>query len=331
MNLQLIDDLKTRAKTAHKRVVFPESNCVAILRCAQSLLEEDIADVLLVGNPCDVEKLARENDINLDGAAFFDHTSEEKLSSLVEPVMGVSPQFKARAILQRAKKPLNAAMFLVLIDDADCCAAGRDYTTPDVIVAAQTILGSAPGVSSISGISIVDAPGFEGSEGSMFAIGDCITNVFPDAATLADTAIASADTVSALLGWEPRVAMLSYSTGGSVEDPSVDAIREAITIARRRRHDLKIDGDFQLDTAIIEESACRKLSRMSDVAGKANVLVFPNAHVTNIGVKLLKIFGQADVYGPIIRGFSQPICIFPRFAPESEMMGNILTLLVRSS
>lgn len=331
MNQQLIDDFKTRAKSARKRVVFPESNCIDILRCVQSLLEEEIADALLVGNPCEVKELARENDINLDGVTFFDHTSEKELASLIQPVMSVSPQFKERAILQWAKKPLNAAMFLVLIGDADCCAAGRDYTTPDVIAAGQTILGSAPNVSSISGISIVDAPGFVGTEGSMFAIGDCITNVFPDAVTLADTAIASADTVSALLGWEPRVAMLSYSTGGSVEDLSVDVIREAIDVARRRRPDLKIDGDFQLDTAIIEESACRKLSRGSDVAGKANVLVFPNAHATNIGVKLLKIFGRADVYGPIIRGFSQPICIFPRSAPASEMMGNVLTLLVRSS
>ena len=331
MNQQLIDDLKARAKAARKRVVFPESSCVDVLRCVQSLLEQDIADILLVGNPDKVSTLAQENDIDLDGAVFFDHTSEAERASLVKPVMAVSPQFKEHAIVRRADKPLNAALFLVLIGDADCCAVGREYNTPEIIVAGQTILGSAPDVSSISSVSIVDAPGFEGSEGPMFAIGDCILSVFPDAAKLADTAIATADTVYALLGWEPRVAMLSYSTDGDIDEPSVDAIHEAIRIAHERRPSLKIDGDFQLDTAIDEKSASRKLSRESDVAGKANVLVFPNAHATNIGVKLIKIFGHADIYGPIVRGFSRPICIFPRSAPASGMMGNVLTLLARTS
>ena len=331
MNQQLLDDLSARAKAAHKRVVFPEADCVDILRCAQNLLEGNIADVLLVGNPEYVKDIAAQNDVNIAGAAFFDCESEEARASLVKPVLAATAQFKEKAILRRAKKPLNAAMFLVLTGAADCCAAGRVYTTGDVIIAAQTIIGLAPGVSSISSISIVDAPGFEGPQGSMLAIGDCAINVLPDSSTLADIAIASADTVSTLLGWDPRVAMLAFSTDGSAEDTSIDVIREGIRIAQERRPDLKIDGEFQLDTAINPVSASRKLKRPSEVAGKANVLVFPNIHAGNIGVKLIQTFGHADAYGPIIQGFARPICDFSRSAPVSEMMGNILMLLVRAA
>ena len=331
MNQQFIDDLKVRAKAGHKRVVFAEADCADILRCAEQLLAEDIADVLLVGNPDEVKALAASESINIEGAEFFDYTSEEERQSLVEPVLAASSQFKEKAILRRAKKPLNAAMFLTLIGRADCCAAGRVLTTGDVIIAAQTIIGLAPGVSSISSIGIVDAPGFEGPQGPMLAIGDCAINVLPDAETLADIAIASADTVSNLLGWDPRVAMLAFSTDGSAEDPSIDVIREGVRIAQERRPDLKIDGEFQLDTAINPVSASRKLTRPSEVAGKANVLIFPNLHAGNIGVKLIQTFGHADAYGPIIQGFAKPISDFSRSAPVSEMMGNILMLLVRAN
>ncbi len=304
---------------------------MACISLNPSVLRDNIADVLLVGNPDETRQVAAQANINIDGATFFDNTSEEERASLVEPVLAATSQFKEKAILRRAKKPLNAAMFLVLTGKADCCAAGRVYTTGDVIIAAQTIIGLAPGVSSISSIGIVDAPGFEGPEGPMLAIGDCAINVLPDSETLADIAIASADTVSALLGWDPRVAMLAFSTDGSAEDPSIDVIREGIRIAQEKRPDLKIDGEFQLDTAINEVSASRKLKRESAVAGKANVLIFPNIHAGNIGVKLIQTFGHADAYGPIIQGFARPICDFSRSAPVSEMMGNILMLLVRAA
>ena len=155
--------------------------------------------------------------------------------------------------------------------------------------------------------------------------------MLPDSETLADIAIASADTVSSLLGWEPRVAMLSFSTDGSSEDDSIDVIRKGIEIARSKRPELKIDGEFQLDAAINPKVAARKVKRESDVAGTANVLIFPNLHAANIGVKLIQTFGHADAYGPVIQGFAKPVCDFSRSAPVSEMMGNILMLLVRAN
>ncbi len=330
MNQEFFASLTTRAKAAHKHIVFPEADCADILACAEKLLSDDIAEVTLVGDPDQITTVANEHSIDVGGAHIFDCTSEEVRETLVEPVLAASEMFSEKSIRRKAKNPLNAALFLVLIGKADCCAAGRVLTTGEVIIAAQTIIGLADGINTISSVGIVDAPGFTGPEGSMLAIGDCAINVLPDAPTLADIAISSADTVSNLLGWEPRVAMLSFSTDGSSEDESLDVIREGIKIARERRPQLKIDGEFQLDTAINPVSASRKLKRESDVAGKANVLIFPNIHAGNIGVKLIQTFGHADAYGPILQGFAKPICDFSRSAPLSEMMGNILMLLVRA-
>ena len=331
MNQAFIDDLTARAKTAHKHIVFPEGDCADILRCAENLLKDDIADVTIIGNAETVGALAASEGIDLTGATYFDNTSEEARASLVGPVLAVTDQFSEKAVQRKAKKAENAAMFLVLTGQADCCAAGRVLTTADVIIAAQSIVGFAPGTSAVSSLGIADIPGYEGPEGSMLAIGDCAINVLPDSETLADIAIASADTVSSLLGWEPRVGMLSFSTDGSSEDDSIDVIRKGIEIAREKRPGLKIDGEFQLDAAINPAVAARKVKRESEVAGNANVLIFPNLHAANIGVKLIQTFGHADAYGPVIQGFAKPVCDFSRSAPVSEMMGNILMLLVRAN
>ncbi len=331
MNQQFIDDLTERARAAHKRVVFPEAECADILRCAEQLLAGDIADVTLVGKPDAIAAVADAEGIDVSAAAVFDVTSEEAREELAAAMLAASDALSEKAARRKSKNSLNAAMMLVATGQADCCAAGRVLTTGEVIVAAQSIVGLAKGIDTISSIGIVDAPGFEGPEGPMLAIGDCAINVLPDAPTLADIAISSADTVASLLGWEPRVAMLAYSTDGSAEDDSIDVIREGVRIAQERRPDLKVDGEFQLDTAINPVTASRKLSRPSDVAGSANVLIFPNIHAGNIGVKLIQTFGHADAYGPVLQGFAKPVCDFSRSAPVSEMMGNILMLLVRAA
>lgn len=331
MNQAFIDDLTARAKAAHRHIVFPEGDCPDILRCAENLLRDGIADVTIIGSEQAVSELAAAEGIDLTGATYFDSADEDARASLVGPVLAATDQFSEKAVMRKAKKAENAAMFLLLTGQADCCAAGRVLTTADVIIAAQSIVGFAPGTSAVSSLGIADIPGYEGPEGSMLAIGDCAINVLPDSETLADIAIASADTVSSLLGWEPRVAMLSFSTDGSSEDDSIDVIRRGIEIARERRPDLKIDGEFQLDAAINPKVAARKVRRESEVAGNANVLIFPNLHAANIGVKLIQTFGHADAYGPVIQGFAKPVCDFSRSAPVSEMMGNILMLLVRAN
>lgn len=329
MESTFINGLKEKARQAHRRIVFPETGCKEILECASLLLSEDIAEVTLVGVRSDIEARAKESGIDITGAEFFDQTREEERASLVAPVQESGSDLSEKAILRKAKSAINAAMLLVQAGKADCVAAGRELTTADVIIAAQTIIGLAPGIQVVSSLGIADIPGYEGPQGSMLAIADCAINAHPDAEELADIALSSAETVHSLLDWEPRVALLAFSTCGSSEDDSIDTIRHAVEIAQDRRPDLAIDGEFQLDAALDPRVAARKVKRESSVAGQANILIFPNLHAGNIGVKLIQTFGKADVYGPVLQGFAKPICDFSRSAPVSEMMGNILMLLVR--
>ena len=268
--------------------------------------------------------------MSAEGFSYYSLEGEEEKEGLCEEYLERFSDFSKKALLRKMKDPLQGAMFLAKLGKGDCVAAGREYTTAEVILAAQTIVGLREGCSTVSSLGIVNVPGFEGPQGSMFAIADCAVNVAPDARELSDIAIASADTVRSLLGWEPRVAMLAFSTCGSTEDESLLPIRESMELTRKREPALKIDGEFQLDSAIKPEVAAKKVPRESDVAGKANVLIFPNLHAGNIGVKLIQTFGKADAYGPVLQGFALPICDFSRGAPLSEMMGNLLMLLVRA-
>lgn len=328
--MDLMQKLALQAKGDPKRVAFPESANEMILKCAEQLVLEGYGKPLLVGNPAAVQTAAGACGVSVEGFAYFDNTDEAALEQLVADYTARYDDFSEKAVRRKAKDGVNCAMFLCKLGRVDCVAAGREYTTADVILAAQTIGGMEPGVNAISSLGILNIPGFEGPEKNMLAIADCAINMAPDAADLADIAIASADTVSSLLGWEPRVAMLAFSTCGSSEHESLDVIRQAIEIAQGRRPGLKIDGEFQFDSAIIPGVAAKKVQRESDVAGKANVLIFPNLHAGNIGVKIFQYIGHADAYGPVLQGFAYPVCDFSRGAPLSEMMGNIIMLIVRA-
>lgn len=328
--MDLMQKLALQAKGDPKRVAFPESANEMILKCAEQLVLEGYGKPLLVGNPAAVQTAAGACGVSVEGYAYFDNTDEAALEQLVADYTARYDDFSEKAVRRKAKDGVNCAMFLCKLGRVDCVAAGREYTTADVILAAQTIGGMEPGVNAISSLGILNIPGFEGPEKNMLAIADCAINMAPDAADLADIAIASADTVSSLLGWEPRVAMLAFSTCGSSEHESLDVIRQAIEIAQGRRPGLKIDGEFQFDSAIIPGVAAKKVQRESDVAGKANVLIFPNLHAGNIGVKIFQYIGHADAYGPVLQGFAYPVCDFSRGAPLSEMMGNIIMLIVRA-
>ena len=301
-----------------------------ILKAAEEVVTRGIGFPVLIGNPDVIRELAERTGVNTSGFTYCDNTSEENRTALASEYRKSFGELSEKAVLRKSKDPINYAMFLLKTSQVDCVAAGRECTTADVIIAAQNIVGLEEGFRSISSLGILNVPGFDGPEGQILAIADCAVNAAPDADDLADIAIASADTVSALLKWEPRIGMLSFSTCGSSEHESIDVIRQGIEIVRRRRPDLKIDGEFQLDAAINPSTAAKKVKRESEVAGKANVLIFPNLHAGNIGVKLIQTFGKADAYGPVLQGFALPVCDFSRSAPLSEMMGNIIMLIIRA-
>ena len=193
------------------------------------------------------------------------------------------------------------------------------------------VIGLKPGIATISSIGLCDIPGFEGSEGSLLAIGDSAVCTNPNPEELASIAISACETVQSLLGWEPRCAMVSYSTLGSGAGELVDKVVVAVKIANEKRPDLAIDGEFQLDSAINPAVAAKKVQRESKVAGKANVVIWPDLNVGNVGVKLIQQFGKADAYGPMLQGFAKVVCDCSRSAPVSELKGNIVISAVRAA
>ena len=272
-----------------------------------------------------------EPSVSTAGFNYFNNTDAEVLASLAESYTASFDEFSAKSVIRKSKDPVMCAMFLLKTGKVDCVAAGKEYSTGDVLLNAMSIVGLQEGVERPSSLGLCDIPGFEGPQGQFLAVADCAMTAQPDARDLAGIAISSADTVKGLLGWEPRVAMLSFSTCGSAEHETIDTVRDAIGLVKEMRPDIKIDGEFQLDSAIIPKVAAKKVKRESDVAGKANVLIFPNLHAGNIGVKLIQIFGHANAYGPVLQGFAKPVCDFSRSAPVYEMLGNVAMLIIRAA
>lgn len=328
---EFIQQMTNMAKLSPQRVAFPEASNIDILRTAEQVVLTGIGYPLLVGNQAEIEAIAAQNNVSTEGFIYFDNTSEKMKADLAQEYCSKFEDFSEKSVLRKIKDSVRCAMFLLKLNIVDCVAAGKEYSTGDVVFEAMSIVGLQEGVESPSSLGIADVPGFLGPKGQMFGIADCAITAQPDTKDLAGIAIASANTVSTLLGWEPRVAMLAFSTCGSAEHESIDVIREAVKLVHEKRPDIKCDGEFQLDSALLPKVAAKKVPRESDVAGKANVLIFPNLHAGNIGVKLIQIFGHANAYGPILQGFKQPVCDFSRSAPVEEMLGNVAMLIIRAA
>ena len=327
----LIEAMVQRAAQCPQRVALPEAESPDVLRLAARLVETHVATPVLVGDASRVKAVLDCERIDGDGFDYFDLSDESAVEAFERDYIERYSDFKPKALRRRVLDPLLCSMLLVKAGVVDGVAAGKECPTADVVAAAMQIVGLAPGVESPSSLGIADIPGFDGSEGSMLALADCAITAWPDAEELAGIAMASADTVSLLLGWEPRVALLSFSTCGSAEHETIEVVRRAVEIVHERRPDLACDGELQLDAAIVPSVAEHKVPRESAVAGKANVLVFPNLHAGNIGVKLIQIFGHANAYGPVLQGFAAPVCDFSRSAPLEEMLGNVAMLVVRAA
>ncbi len=320
-----------RAAQAPKRVCFPESYNVDIITCAAAVVECGMGTPVMIGSKEQIEQLAQESGVSTVGFDYFDNTSDDQRESLaVMYEESGKTDYSHKAVVRKSKDPVNCGMFLLSLGKVDCVAAGKDYSTGDVVFSAMSFVGLADGIESPSSLGIADIPGFEGPQSSMLALADCAITAQPDASDLAGIAIASADTVRNLMGWEPRVALLAFSTKGSAEHETIDVIRQAKERVHELRPDIACDGELQFDAAIIPAVAAHKVKHDSPVAGKANVLVFPNLHAGNIGVKMVQIFGHANAYGPVLQGFKLPVCDFSRSAPVEEMLGNVAMLIVRA-
>lgn len=332
MKNNLMNEIFAKAKANPKRVAFPEANNIKMLAAMQEVASKGYAETVVVGNIEEVKTLVKENNIDDSKFKYIDNLDEKYSNDVLQRYLKLpNIIFGEKSLLRRMKDPLNFALMMEAVGDVDVTFAGINSSTGEVIYAAQTLIGLEDNLDTISSIGIAEMPNYTFSYGSnIIAVGDCAVCTNPSASELASIAIAACDTMKAVTGYEPRCAMLSYSTCGSGSGELVDKVTSAIKIAKEKRPDLKIDGEFQLDSAIVPEVATKKVKKESEVAGKANILIFPDLNAGNIGVKLIQRFGGANAYGPLLQGFRKICCDCSRGAPISEMVGNIAISVVRA-
>ena len=328
----VLDQIYAKAKLNPQRVAFPEAENEKMMAAAYQAGTEGYIIPILVGNTEKINELIAERGYDPKAFRLVDIGDESYRDSVIEKYVALpDTRLKAKALARRMTDPLYFAMVMQAADEADVTFAGIDNTTGDVLLAGQMIIGLQPGLATVSSIGLCEIPGFEGSEGNLLAIGDSAVCTNPNPEQLASIAIAACDTVKSLLDWEPRCAMVSYSTLGSGQGELIDKVVEAVKIAQEKRPDLAIDGEFQFDAAISPAVAAKKVKRESKVAGKANVVIWPDLNVGNVGVKLIQQFGHADAYGPMLQGFNKVVCDCSRGAPVSEIVGNIVISAVRAA
>lgn len=330
--MSLMDQLRERACVTRMRVAFPEGTDETMMRAVAEITSQGIAECVLVGDGAELRRLADERGISLEGIEVADIADEAANADLAERYLAHPDcPFKSKGVARRLSRPMEHAFIMQALGDVDITFAGISCSTGDVILAGQTIIGLAEGIDTVSSVGIFDIPGYEGSEGNLLGFGDSAVCANPDPAQLASIAISACETIAALTQWEPRCALLSYSTCGSAEGELVDKVVQALDIANERRPDLKIDGEFQFDSAVNPRVAQRKVGRDSEVAGRANIVIWPDLNVGNVGVKLVQQFAHADAYGPMLQGFKKIVCDCSRSAGVNEIVGNVIMSCARAA
>ena len=330
--MTLIQKLTEDAKACERkaRVALPECEAAKTLQAARRVADDGIGIPVLV-SPADVIRAtAEEAGIDLAGMQIVDTSDADALEELASRFMdaGKPRMLSAKGIRRKLKNPMWWAMVMEELGDVDCTFCGHVNTTGDVLMCAQMTIGLAEGVDVPSILALVETPGFEGPEGSVICFTDCGLNPEPNASELASIAISAADGVRSIMGWEPRVGFLSFSTKGSGAGQSVERVREALDLVHERRPDIAADGELQLDAAIDEAVAAKKVGGASEVAGRANVLVFPDLNSANIAVKLVQRFAKGAAYGHTLNGFAKPVADSSRGATVDEIVGDIAMLVL---
>ncbi|MDR0743399.1 MAG: phosphate acetyltransferase [Tannerella sp.] len=307
--MDLLEEIILRAKANKQRIVLPEGTEERTLKAADRLVADGVADIILIGNPNEIRSLAGGFGLNHIGkATIVDPKNHEKKQAYADLLFqlrrskGMTPEKAAQLV----EDPLYLGCLMIKSGDADGEIAGAQNTTGNVLRPALQIIKTVPGITNVSGAFIMFLKDKSYGANGILVFADCAVLPYPTASELAQIAISTAYTARSLAHVEPRVAMLSFSTKGSASNEMVDKVVEATRLAKEKAPDLCIDGELQADAALVEKVAAQKAPG-SPVAGKANVLVFPNLEVGNISYKLVQRLAGAEAVGPILQGMAAPV------------------------
>lgn len=326
----LLNSVRSKAKELKKTIVLAEGEEPRIITAAAKVHSEGIADIVLIGDPTVIAKKCP--DADLDGVKIvdLDKTDIEPYATLLYELRKAKGMDKDTA-RKLAKDPLYFGVLMVKRGEADGMVAGSVNATGDVLRPALQIIKTAPGIKTVSScfIMVLDGNSKYGEKGVM-VFGDCAVNPNPDSQQLADIAIASAGTAKAIADITPRVALLSYSTKGSAKGELVSKVTAALDIVKTARPDIQIDGELQADAALVTTVADLKAPG-STVAGKANVLIFPDLQAGNIGYKLVQRLAGAEAIGPICQGFNKPVNDLSRGCSSEDVVNVVAMTALQSA
>lgn len=324
-----IDEIKTKAKADLKTIVLPETEDVRTYEAAEAILKEGTAKLVLIGSEEEVAK--NKGNFDISGAQIVDPAKSEKTESYIAKLVelrqkkGMTEE-QARELLL-TNYPYYGVM-MVKMGDADGMVSGACHSTADTLRPCLQILKTKPGTKLVSAFFIMVVPDCEMGENGTFVFGDCGLNQNPSPEELAAIAISSAESFKQLVGAEPRVAMLSHSSMGSAKHDDVTKVVEAVKIAKEEAPDLMLDGELQLDAAIVPSVGASKAPQ-SPVAGKANVLIFPDLDAGNIGYKLVQRLAKAEAYGPMTQGIAAPVNDLSRGCSAKDIEGVVAITAVQ--
>jgi phosphate acetyltransferase len=318
--MKFLDKVINKAKEDLKTIVLPEATDIRVLKAASNILENKIANLILLGNEDEIKEAA--GDIDISEAVVLEPLQSEKFNDYVNTFYemrkkkGVTYE-QAREIMQN---PLYYGVMMVKKDDADGMVAGAANSSADVLRSALQVVKTAPGTKTVSSFGIIVVQDSSQGADGVFVMGDIGLNENPDAEALSEIAVASAESFRCLVQAEPVVALLSYSTYGSASSEMTEKVVEATRLAREKAPDVILDGELQTDAALVPE-ICEFKAPGSPVAGRANVLIFPDLNTGNISHKLLQRLGKAEVYGPITQGLAKPINDLSRGCSAEDIVG----------